>query len=628
MKKVCLLILILFVFLISTAASAEYGSYYDVIYDIKLLLSSDPDTAWRLDYESAKSKAGELSGFICRDEVGSVVCEKTHWSGEYKITLFFVEDQLSMLGCEFTAPSLQDLNYGPNMTYMYNVEDLINRLKTVQLLPVESTQQEGESLFPDPHISAYGPVFYISNNSLLQTGYKPKSDANKKFCLSFITACSDPTKRVKIEQSNLPETGTYVVQENDSPSVEIEYYYNYEKMDLTEKQANNLEYSYLNKVLTITGNGAIRDFEKGEKSQPWRKYQEEVAELRINEGITRVGNRAFQSFKKLEKVSMADSVKSVGQWAFQNCIFLSDVEMSEDILLEKGAFRNTRFEEILLTEESQYYLKSPFYTKLLNTQLTGNLRDDVIEIAKSQIGYHEGNNIEDICGLNAAGDQNISEYGRSLGNFNSLWCSEFASWCVRMAGVPIKNLSSSGGANAEAFTKGTPSRFYEWKDTIYGGGSYTPRKADIILWAWNHDKHEPDESLSHTSLLESIKTNNNGTLTFYLIEGNSGDVVKEKEVLLYSSNGYRADREGQLVYIVAPDYESRNPQFHVNFESDGYKLGGKDVIEGAMYGALPIPTLKGKEFDGWYSQKEGGSKITMYTEVKETPPDILYAHWK
>ena len=54
----------------------------------------------------------------------------------------------------------------------------------------------------------------------------------------------------------------------------------------------------------------------------------------------------------------------------------------------------------------------------------------------------------------------------------------------------------------------------------------------------------------------------------------------------------------------------------------------KKVAFGEQYGTLPEPVNVGYTFDGWYSLKEGGGKVTASSEVKTTSAHTLYAHWK
>lgn len=51
------------------------------------------------------------------------------------------------------------------------------------------------------------------------------------------------------------------------------------------------------------------------------------------------------------------------------------------------------------------------------------------------------------------------------------------------------------------------------------------------------------------------------------------------------------------------------------------------VIEGAEYGTLPTITRTGYDFDGWYTEAVGGTKIEATTTVTITEDQILYAHF-
>lgn len=53
----------------------------------------------------------------------------------------------------------------------------------------------------------------------------------------------------------------------------------------------------------------------------------------------------------------------------------------------------------------------------------------------------------------------------------------------------------------------------------------------------------------------------------------------------------------------------------------------KKVKEGLSYGMLPTPVREGYTFEGWYTAKEGGSRITQDTVVNLTADQTLYARW-
>ncbi|MDR0596859.1 MAG: InlB B-repeat-containing protein, partial [Clostridiales Family XIII bacterium] len=68
----------------------------------------------------------------------------------------------------------------------------------------------------------------------------------------------------------------------------------------------------------------------------------------------------------------------------------------------------------------------------------------------------------------------------------------------------------------------------------------------------------------------------------------------------------------------------------VSFDAGGGKLSGgasKAVLANEPYGALPTAARAGYDFDGWYTAKSGGTKVTASTTVAASEGVTLYAHW-
>ena len=55
-----------------------------------------------------------------------------------------------------------------------------------------------------------------------------------------------------------------------------------------------------------------------------------------------------------------------------------------------------------------------------------------------------------------------------------------------------------------------------------------------------------------------------------------------------------------------------------------YQMG---LLFGNKYGTIPAPVRKGYTFDGWYTAKTGGTKITDTTVINNSSNHTLYAHW-
>ncbi|MBS7398075.1 MAG: PASTA domain-containing protein, partial [Ruminiclostridium sp.] len=80
-------------------------------------------------------------------------------------------------------------------------------------------------------------------------------------------------------------------------------------------------------------------------------------------------------------------------------------------------------------------------------------------------------------------------------------------------------------------------------------------------------------------------------------------------------------------------YVSKGKQIttvNISFDANGGNVtqNSKDVTLGAEYGELPVATKSGETFIGWYTDKDGGSRITKDSVVSITSNQTLYAHWK
>lgn len=65
----------------------------------------------------------------------------------------------------------------------------------------------------------------------------------------------------------------------------------------------------------------------------------------------------------------------------------------------------------------------------------------------------------------------------------------------------------------------------------------------------------------------------------------------------------------------------------------GGATGGTDTVQkevtyGGSYGALPVPEKTDLVFDGWYTERAGGIKVTETTSVAAASDHTLYARWK
>lgn len=111
--------------------------------------------------------------------------------------------------------------------------------------------------------------------------------------------------------------------------------------------------------LTITGTGAMPDFASVE-ARPWHDYRALATTITVGEGITSVGRLAFNSFTGLERVTLSDTVTTLGYDSFAHCTTIPYFKMSKNVkVIQQGSVYNTT-----ITTISCYYDWNAFQLNL------------------------------------------------------------------------------------------------------------------------------------------------------------------------------------------------------------------------------------------------------------------------
>ena len=236
-------------------------------------------------------------------------------------------------------------------------------------------------------------------------------------------------------------------------------------------------------------------------------------------------------------------------------------------------------------EVSESYKNSKFYKNLINTPLTGNQAADVIAVALSQLGYHEGNGEEEMDGLSPDGSLDFVEYNRLYGaiydhglkdyTHGYYWCASFANWCLRQAGVEE---AQSGG---DSFIS-----CWKWRKACIESGiyhekeGYVPKQGDVIFFK---DINDPtiEVSSSHVGLVICSDGEK-----VYTVEGNSsanvefeaaGDNVATKSYTLDSPYivGYATPNYKTAALVANPPAPIKKTALLVALVISGIALSGK-----------------------------------------------------
>lgn len=177
---------------------------------------------------------------------------------------------------------------------------------------------------------------------------------------------------------------------------------------------------------------------------------------------------------------------------------------------------------------------------------TGNLKDDIVGVAQTQIGYTE---LSDE-GIPVVDSQtpHFTKYGAYYGNAYGHWCSFFVMWCAEQAQIPTSIICNSASCgNCGYFTQWFKSN-NRWRDN-----SYYPQKGDIIFFDW-----DDNGDANHVGIV--VETDGDTVVT---IEGNTG-----------GENGYLVavrNRDENILGYGVPDYSLIN------------KLNGLSIVKQTAY---------------------------------------------
>jgi hypothetical protein len=188
------------------------------------------------------------------------------------------------------------------------------------------------------------------------------------------------------------------------------------------------------------------------------------------------------------------------------------------------------------------YMSGQYYRQLKQVPLTGDPRTDIVAIARSQVGYQEGNSINQLTG-EVYGGTNFTEYGAWYG-MQEMWCAMFVSWCADRAGISTNTVPSHAytpdglswfAARGQAYTRAeVQSR------------KYTPRPGDLIYFKTSRNA----KTTNHIGIITDYSGGR-----VYTVEGNVGAAGRLTNGGMVAEHSYPISNT-YIVFICAPNYES------------------------------------------------------------------------
>lgn len=141
----------------------------------------------------------------------------------------------------------------------------------------------------------------------------------------------------------------------------------------------------------------------------------------------------------------------------------------------------------------------------------------------------------------------------------------------------------------------------------------------------------------HSSAKSACTRSGTVELTFDNLNGSAQKSMTREYAIFVGnskSNSLLTSYHHQLETTFTLSTKSYTTSKTVRFDANGGRVSPASKVVTCnssysnTYGSLPTPTRTGYDFDGWYTQETGGTKVTANTSVGTDPPATLYAHWK
>ena len=181
------------------------------------------------------------------------------------------------------------------------------------------------------------------------------TDANSKNPISGVKVSVIDNNDNKISETLTDENGKYTLNLSYGEYAICFDYYNYEQSEIqitvnAENHTQNAELTpkYADKIIVTSGNcgdgiawtlfddgeliiGGIGDIADYGSYTLWGGHNSDIVKVVIENGITKIGDKAFYDCVNLEKVEISDSVTDIGEMAFCFCTELDGVVIPDSV---------------------------------------------------------------------------------------------------------------------------------------------------------------------------------------------------------------------------------------------------------------------------------------------------------
>ena len=335
-------------------------------------------------------------------------------------------------------------------------------------------------------------------------------------------------------------------------------------------------------VLTIYGRGPMYDY--GDNNyEPWVKFRDLITKVVIDKGVTKIGNEAFYWAYNLKNVTISNTVKEIGNYAFFECENIEQIIIPESVtVIDEGAFYGCSNLKKLSFKKGLKYINDAAFSLCKELEIV-TFPEELLEIGKYAFaGCQKLNNISFPKSVKKIDD---------LAFFQCYDVEKYIVYANTYAYNKFKN-------NSNCYLYDPISISLENKNkTLFKGNTFT-------INTYFLPQNIINNKLTYTTNNAKVATVTSKGIVKAVNYGTAVITVK-------TSNGKTATCKVTVPYTV-----KYNLNGGTNNKSNPTSYYGKKLT-------LQNPTRKGYSFAGWYSGSKYKTKVTSFSSGNK----VLYAKW-
>ena len=373
-----------------------------------------------------------------------------------------------------------------------------------------------------------------------------------------------------------------------------------------------------NKKLVISGSGKADEGE-GLNGPEWEKYRDLIESVEIQEGITYV--YGLSNCQKLKSVSIPSTIGELGETLFSGDSALTDIEVSDS---------NEKYmdiEGILFDKECKTLLKYPAARALEDYIMP----DSVTTLGKD--AFADGASCTSItigAGLTELGDPGMFQCQQLKELLVDGRNNTFSS----VGGV----LLDKTGRQLFQYPSGKEGETYELPDSVEVVKAHAFFANDNLRKIVLPKTLKTMDTLAISGCSKLLQLDFPDSVeeigdfafgfTFYRTDHTVEEVLNDLPGSKYSGLSIKA-RPGSAAETYAHKHDIEFlARYRISFEGMDETVDAFYRYVGEIYGILPEPVKEGYLFKGWYTDAEGGTRVTGDDKVDLTSDQVLYARWR